>query len=173
MTQRDRRQEILDRVWELINALGITLAGGPNGPKPILAGNANRNRNQLQDDKVPGFLVLDADEVRDPNLRQPAPGLTQARMPVQIMKMTPEIYVVLDGRGVTNENVGKDLNTARLAILDALMTDVQLMKIVGPNGNITYDGCVTDLARNRTMKGQLGISVTFTYPLLIQESAGP
>lgn len=172
MTQRDRRQEVLDRVWELINALAVDLAGGPNGPKPILAGNADRNRNQLQDDKVPGFLVLDADEVRDPSFRQPNPGMVQARMPAQVMKMTPEIYVVLDVRGVTNENVGKDLNTARLAILNAIMLDQQLLNIVGTNGNITYDGCVTDLARNRTMKGQLGISVTFTYPLLIQEFAG-
>jgi hypothetical protein len=49
---------------------------------------------------------------------QPAPGMQQARMPAQMMKMTPEIYIVLDVRGVTNENVGKDLNTARLASLE-------------------------------------------------------
>jgi hypothetical protein len=35
-------------------------------------------------------------------------------MPIQIMRMTPEIYVVLDVRPVGNLNVGKDLNTARL-----------------------------------------------------------
>jgi len=68
--------------------------------------------------------------------------------------------------------VGKDLNTARLAILAAVLPDKQLQNIVGPNGNIVYDGCVTDLASNRTMKGQLGLSITFTYPLIQNEYAG-
>jgi hypothetical protein len=88
------------------------------------------------------------------------------------MRMTPEIYVVLDVRGITNPNVGEDLNTARLAILAAVLPDRQLQQIVGPNGGIVYDGCITDLARNRTMKGQLGISLSFTYPLKRTEYVG-
>jgi hypothetical protein len=68
--------------------------------------------------------------------------------------------------------VGQDLNTARLAILAAVLPDRTLQNIVGANGNIVYDGCVTDLARNRTMKGQLGISLTFTYPLIQNEFVG-
>lgn len=170
--QRDRRQEVLDRLWTLLSTLTVDLVGGPNGAKHIVAGNIVRNRNELQADKVPGLILLDADEVRDPRLMQPAPGMTQGRMPPQVMRMTPEIYVVLDVRGVTNENVGKDLNTARLAVLNKIMTDQQLQTIIGMNGNITYDGCVTDLARNRSMKGQLGMSVTFSYPLIIAEYAG-
>lgn len=171
MTQRDRRQEILDRLWDLFTGITVDLAGGPNGAAQIKPGSVVRNRNELQADKVPGMVVLDADEVRDARQLQPNPGMQMTRMPAQLMRMTPEIYVVLDTRGVQNENVGKDLNTARLTILNAIMTDEQLWEIVGANGNITYDGCVTDLARNRTMKGQLGISVTFTYPLLVKEMA--
>jgi hypothetical protein len=167
--QRDRRQEILDRLWDLFKNLTVDLAGGPNGAVQIKPGNVVRNRNDLQADKVPGIIVLDADEIRDQRALQAPRGVQESRMPVQLMKMTPEIYIVLDVRGVTNENVGKDLNTARLAILNAIFTDQQLQDIVGSNGNITYDGCVTDLARNRTMKGQLGISVTFSYPLLVKE----
>lgn len=162
----------MDRLWAIFESFTLVLAGGPNGSITIKPGNVVRNRNDLQADKVPGIIILDADEVKDMRQTQPNPGMKQTRMPPQMMKMTPEIYVVLDVRGVQNENVGKDLNTARLAILNAIMTDGQLQDIVGANGNITYDGCVTDLARNRTMKGQLGISVTFTYPLLIAEFAG-
>lgn len=169
MTVRDRRQEILDRLFDVLGALTIALQGGPNGPVSIVPGHIVKNRNELQAGEVPGFIVLDADEVRDPRTLQPPPGTQQSRMPAQLMRMTPEIYVVLDVRPVDNENVGADLNTARLAILNAVMTDEQLQGIVGSNGNITYDGCVTDLARNRTMKGQLGISITFTYPLKVQE----
>lgn len=170
--QRDRRQEILDRLYALLSVLTINLAGGPNGAAHITAGNIVKNRQDLQADKVPGMIVLDADEVKDPVLLKAPPGTQQNRMPAQIMKMTPEIYVVLDVRPVGNLNVGKDLNTARLAILNAIMTDQLLWDIVGPNGNITYDGCVTDLARNRTAKGQIGLSVTFTYPLIVKEYAG-
>lgn len=167
---RDRRQEILDRLWAILSVLTVDLAGGPNGAVQIKAGSIVRNRGDLQAKQLPGMIVLDADEVRDPRMLKVPPGLQQVRMPAQIMKMTPEIYVVLDQRPVDNENGGKDLNTARLAILNAIMTDEQLLAITGTNGDITYDGCVTDYARNRTMKGQLGISITFSYPLKVTEA---
>ncbi len=152
----------------------ITLLGGPNGAVTIVPGNVVRNRNQLQADKVPGLILLDADEVKDSRAFQNPPGGgQQRRMAPQLMKMTPEIYAVLDVRVPQNTNVGEDLNTIRMSVLNVIFTDSQLWDIVGANGNITYDGCVTDLARNRTMKGQLGISVTFGYPLKIEEfSAG-
>lgn len=172
MTQVDRRQALLDRTFALFSGLTVDLLGGPNGPSRIVAGNVQQNRNDLQADKVPGFLILDADEVRDVRQLQPNPGSQMTRMPAQMMKMTPEIYVLLDVRGAENKNAGKDLNIARLAALNLMMTDDQLWRIVGSNGNITYDGLVTDLARNRTMKGQAGMSFTFTYPLIVREFAG-
>lgn len=172
MIQRDRRQEILDRLWAMFENLTVDLAGGPNGAIQIKAGNVVRNRSELQADKLPGIILLDADEVKDPRTLRPPPGHQQSRMPIQVMRMTPEIYVQLDTRPIGNENVGKDLNTARLAILNAIFSDAQLQTIVGNNGDIVYDGCVTDLARNRQMKGQLGISVTFSYPLIVAEYTG-
>jgi len=168
----DRRQLILDRLYELLSGLTIPLAGGPTGSISIVPGNIVQNRNELPKELVPGIILLDADEIKNPLTQLRERGLTETRVPSSIMKMTPEIYVVLDTRGITNKNVGKDLNTARLAILAAVLPDTQLQSIVGANGNIVYDGCVTDLARNRTMKGQLGCSITFTYPLLRNEYAG-
>ena len=168
----DRRQIILDRHYELLGGLTIPLLGGPDGAVSIIPGNIVQNRNELPKDKVPGIVILDADEIKDPRAQLRERGLTETRVPSGIMKMTPEIYVVLDTRGITNKNSGKDLNTARLAILAAVLPDSQLQNIVGANGNIVYDGCVTDFARNRTMKGQLGISITFTYPLIQNEYVG-
>jgi hypothetical protein len=168
----DRRQLVLDRLYALLGGLTIPLQGGPTGPLSIVPGNIVQNRNELPKEKVPGIIILDGDEIKDPRAQLATRGLTETRVPSSIMKMTPEVYVVLDTRGITNENVGRDLNTARLAILAAVLPDTQLQNIVGANGNIVYDGCVTDLARNRTMKGQLGISVTFTYPLIRSEYVG-
>jgi len=103
---------------------------------------------------------------------RPKRGQTETGIPPQLIDMTPEIYVVLDVRKPTNVNVGADLDLARLAILAVILPDETLQAIVGANGDIIYDGSVTDLARNRTMEGQLGLSVTFTYPLLPSEVIG-
>ncbi len=174
LTVNDRRQLIIDRLLELLTGLTVPLLGGPNTPSGfgIVPGNVAHNRNELPKEKVPGIIILDADEVKDVRQQLPQRGLAEVRVPSNIMKMTPEIYVVLDTRGITNENAGEDLNTARLTILASILPDTQLQNIVGSNGNIVYDGCVTDFARNRTMKGQLGISITFTYPLIQNEYVG-
>jgi hypothetical protein len=172
LTTNDRRQLVLNRLYVLLGGLTIPLAGGPTGPLEIPPGHIVQNRNELPKELVPGIILLDADEIKDPRAQLRERGLAETRVPSNIMKMTPEIYVVLDTRGITNKNVGQDLNTARLAILAAVLPDTQLQNIVGANGNIVYDGCVTDLARNRTMKGQLGVSITFTYPLIQNEYVG-
>lgn len=171
-TVNDRRQLVLTRLYDLLGGLTIPLLGGPTGAVSIVPGNIVQNRNELPKDKVPGIVILDADEIRDSRVQMPPRGLTERGVPSSIMKMTPEIYVVLDTRGIENQNAGADLNTARLAILAAVLPDQQLQSIVGANGNISYDGCMTDFVRNRTMKGQLGVSITFTYPLIPNEYVG-
>jgi hypothetical protein len=175
MTTLDRRDLILGRVFTLLSGLEILLSANNaslNLPTAIVPGHIVHNRNELPKELVPGIILLDADEIKDPKAQLRAPGGIQGQMPPQLMKMTPEIYVVLDVRKPDNANVGADLNLARLAILATLWPDQTLQGIVGSNGNILYDGCVTDLARNRQMRGQLGISMTFSYPLLPSEIVG-
>jgi hypothetical protein len=174
MTQyNDRRQAVLSRLDALLSDIGpIVLLGGPNGATTIAEGNYVLNRNALPENLVPGIILMDADEVRNVRQTQPPPGMAQRGVSDQVMSMTPEIYIVLDVRKPQNENVGADLNTARLAILAAVLPDTGLWNIVGANGNIVYDGCVTDLARNRLVQGQMGISITFSYPLKRTEYVG-
>lgn len=172
-TQTDRREQILERLEAILGGLTIPLLGDENGgPTSLPAGNFVRNRDQLSAQTTPGIILLDGDEIRDPRATLPPRGLQEVKMPDQVMRMTPEIYVVLDVRQPRNLNTGEDLNTARLAILAAVLPDSQLQSIVGANGNIVYDQAVTDLARNRQMQGQLGVSITFTYPLLRREYVG-
>jgi hypothetical protein len=187
----DRREAILCRIAELLGGVftddtygaGNWVSGGltvpilgdttvPNTVTSIPAANFSRDRNQLQKFDVPAILLLDGDETRDMSKPRAQRGLVENGIPSQIMKMTPEIYVVLDTRTILNVNAGKDLNTARLAILATLFPDRTLQKIIGPEGDINYDGSITDFSRNRTMKGQLGISITFTYPLIGGEVMG-
>lgn len=149
----------------ILSGLSIELTDG----SVIAAGNIVHNRDELPAEKVPGIILLDADEVRDPRFQsnqgrgeRPGPGM---------MKMTPEIYVVLNVRKPQNVNVGEDLNLARAAILNLVLHDPGLQKITGSGGAIVVDGCYTDLARNRQMKGQMGLSITFGYPFIPDEFA--
>lgn len=166
MTAVDRRVLILQELESLLGGLDIELTTGR-----IPAGNFVRNRNELPAGMVPGIILLDADETSDPRYQRPNTGRDINTVPPQIMRMTPEIYVVLDVRKPQNINVGEDLSIARASILKAILTDLTLFQICGSNGQITYDGVVTDLARNRVMQGQMGISITFTYPFIPGEMA--
>lgn len=150
---------ILERLTTILSGLSIELTEGT-----IPVGNFVRNRDQLTKELVPGVILLDADEVRDTRFPTNTAGRSTPPGP-GMMKMTPEIYVVLDVRIPHNKNVGEDLNLARAAILDLVFRDPDLQMFTG-SGSIVYDGCVTDLARNRQMKGQMGLSISFTYPLI-------
>ena len=150
----------------------IPLLGGQNGATSIVPGNIVLNRNELPATLVPGLILLDGDEVRDRTKALPPRGNVENRVPDQVMKMTPEVYVVLDTRTPGNLNVGDDLNTARLAILATILPDPTLQSLVGANGDIWLDGCVTDLSRGRQMKGQMGLSFSFQYPLTGGEYTG-
>lgn len=155
----DRRDRILDELETLLSSLTIELTTGV-----IPAGNFLRNRDELPKELVPGIILLDADELRDPRFPTnqgrggpPGPGY---------MKMTPEVYIVLEVRKPHNKLVGKDLNKARNAIIAAVYGDKTLQQLTGEGGSIQYDGAITDLARNRTMRGQMGLSFTFGYPFI-------
>jgi len=161
----DRRQLILDRLMTILSGLSVTLTDG----SVIPAGNIVHNRDELPGEKVPGIILLDADEVRDARFpsnqgrsERPSPGM---------MRMTPEIYVVLNVRKPHNTNVGEDLNLVRAAILDLVLHDKPLQAFTGSGGTISLDGCYTDLARNRQMKGQMGLSICFGYPFIPDEFA--
>lgn len=163
---------IVERLVDLLSNFTVTLKGdhlsGPIAVDPTLF---VHNRGQLPSEKVPGLILLDADETRDPRYTQPQAG---RKVPVgtAVMRMTPEIYIVLNVRTPNNTNVGEDLNTVRAALLNLILHDATLLTIVGANGQILYDGCITDLARNRTLKGQMGLSITFVYPLIPGELLG-
>lgn len=161
----DRRSLILERLVTILSGLSITLTDG----SLIKAGNIVHNRDELPAEKVPGIILLDGDETKDPRFPQNSGRGT----PVSpgMMKMTPEIYVVLDVRKPQNKNVGEDLNLARAAIMQLILRDTDLQAYTGSSGSIVFDGAYTDLARNRQMRGQMGLSFTFGYPFIPGEFA--
>lgn len=157
----DRRSLILERLHELFVGFSLTLTDGIAKIKP---GNVVHNRDELPAELVPGLILLDGDEEKDPRAPQVA-GRSTPSGP-GLMRMTPEIYAVLEVRKPHNKNVGEDLILARAAIMELVLGDPTLQAYTGSNGSIVYNGCYTDLARNRQMRGQMGLSFTFVYPFI-------
>lgn len=142
----DKREEILTRLFELLQTVpGVTTVA--------------RNRGELPEDLRPAITLLDGDEEAD--LAAVAQGhMVQAP---NIVTMRPEIYAVLQQREPKNENVGQDLNTFRKEILRVIIGDNNLKTLVGTNGLIFYEGCLTDLASGRSMQGQIQVRLAFRY----------
>lgn len=143
----DKREQILSR---LFTVLGTVEGVGTD--------NTFRNRDQLPDDKRPAILLLDADEEG----KQSADNRGRIASSPNLVTLKPEVYAVLEDRKPQNEDVGQDLNALRAKILSAILTDAQL---AGLCHNIFYAGMITDLAKDREMKGQLGLAIEFTYYL--------
>lgn len=165
MTVVDRRILILQELESLLSGLDIELSTGKVKP-----GNFIRNRNELVADKRPGIILLDGDETPAPSA--PMSSGRNTSISTRLMVMRPEIYVVLETRKPQNINVGEDLSLARGVLIRAIAKDAILSQICGSNGQISYEGCVTDLARNRTMEGQMGVAFSFVYPFIPMEIAG-
>jgi hypothetical protein len=141
----DKREAILARLVEIAAALdGVTTA--------------TRNQDELSERARPAIAVFDADEAVDEAAeRQDHPG----RAP-NIVVMTPEVMILLGG---TPENVGSALNALRAKLIKAVLTDSQLITLVGPNGRVRYAGCATHLGHGRSMEGFMGVQFTFAYVL--------
>jgi hypothetical protein len=124
-----------------------------------------RNRGELPVDKRPGVIQLDAHEIAD------IKAFDRGRVAASpnIIRLSPEIYITLEGRKPDNLAVGRDLNSIRVSILKAVLLDETLQGLVSSNGEIRYESCVTDLARGQNMDGEMGLVISFAYPLIPKE----
>ena len=116
-----------------------------------------RNKQVAVDWNWPALLLLDADEESEDALGRGRPPTGLARV-----TMTPETYLIL---GELPENVGTELNRYRARIVKAVLTDAELLTIVGTNGQIAYRGCATSLSRAREIIGDIGLEFAITYVL--------
>lgn len=141
----DRREDILARL--------LVIASGIEGVKT-----ARRNEISVSERSRPGIVILDADEV----VESPATGSGKPARAPSIVSMTPEVVIQLADQ---SEDVGTQLNLYRMRWLSAVLNDAALLGLVGPNGEVRYEGCATGLSRGRSMEGEMGIAIAFLYPL--------
>jgi hypothetical protein len=157
----DRRERILNRVWELLQTM-------PGVESCV------RNRGLLADEQRPALVLLDGDEGVDPRF-VPRSGRGSLTVPPSVMLLRPEVFYLLKNREPQNVDVGQDLSAARRTLLPLLIPAVTqdsiLASLVGSNGSIQYEGCLTDMATGRSMEGQLQFQFVFAYVLNLTELA--
>jgi hypothetical protein len=141
----DKREQILQRL--------VAVAAGVPG-----IATAIRNRDEISERARPAIAVFDADESADERAEQQGHG---GRAP-NIVEMTPEVLILL---GAAPETVGSALNALRAKLVKAVLTDSQLIALVGPNGRVRYAGCSTHLGHGRSMEGFMGVHFAFAYVL--------
>lgn len=159
------REEILERIVAVLGAVpGVAISA--------------RNRADLADttlaDAFPAVIVLDGAEDM---VQQIVPNKT-VRMPPAIMRLRPEIFVILPQRddatnqtlGGVDQPIGPDLSAFRDSCLAALINDAVLcgngrdvQGLLTTSGQIVYRGCSTDMASGRTLWGQLQLFIDFHY----------
>ena len=139
----DKREAILQRL--------VDIAKGVEG-----VATAVRNQDEISERGRPAIAIFDADESAAEHATE-HPG----RAP-NIVEMSPELLILL---GAKPETVGSALNALRAKLIKAVLTDPQLLALVGPNGYARYAGCSTHLGHGRSMEGSMSVQFSFAYVL--------
>jgi hypothetical protein len=152
----DKREMILSRLFTVLQGVpGVATDPETGGPCVY------RNRDELPDNKRPGILLLDANEVAE----EKAKDRNRLSKSPDLVMIKPEIYVTLTTAKPQNEGQGEALSAMRSAVLKAVLLDDTLNDLcgVGKGGEMQYAGSLTDMARGQPMEGEIGIMISFTY----------
>src|SRR5688572_14092713 len=136
------REALLDRLFTVMETLKV--APVPVDERLVTVA---RNRGKLDNDKLPAGYLLDGDE------SVALSGDRKGRVIMQpvLAVMRPQVFVVLKTKTPQNEGVGEALNAYRKRIITLFADDAQLRALVGANGDIAYEGMVTDLKSGMPM----------------------
>lgn len=122
---------------------------------------AVRNRGLLSNEKRDAIVLCDGDETV--KLLPGRSGRGPVMLTTSINTMRPELYVLLKEGRVNNIDVGQHLNAYRIAVCAALSTDTELEALLGAEGGITYNGCVTDLKSGSSLSGEMRLDFAISY----------
>ena len=141
----DIREQILVRLHEL--------AGEVKDIKTAV-----RGVDTVSETSMPAMVVNGSDEVVDQS------GYDRGRpanSPTRV-EMMPDIWIFRAEKSATLETL---LNASLAHFRKAVLTDTELIGILGTNGKIEYVGCKPDVVRGRQMDGTMRVDIVFGYVL--------
>lgn len=139
----DRREAILSRIEAVLQTVpGILTVA--------------RMQPEISESDKPALMLLDGDEQR---LFQDS---TKPGMAPDKFLMSPVIQIFLSS---TADAAGPALNTFRAGIIKAMLDDVTLADLLGPNGAIRYMGCDTGAKRGRRVEADMALLFDLIYVL--------
>jgi hypothetical protein len=130
----DVREAILVRLHEVVAAV----------PSVV---NAERNRIQWDDTELPAVSVIEGDE--EITLLNDDGSFTRPSLRPYLMTAFPQVYI----RAQARDDVGTDINTLRLAILAAVLSDSALNALTFKGRGIRPHSLTSQLHAARTMDG--------------------
>ena len=136
------REQVLARLLELARAVPGIVA-------------AERNVSDVSKLKRPGIAIRDGSEVL---LSQPR---NQRRSEIQLMQSAPAVWLYV-GAGAADQ--GTLINKFMAAYLKAVLTDADLLALVGTNGEIRYEGASLEDPEPEGREARMEISLVFVYP---------
>jgi hypothetical protein len=140
----DPREQILVRLLAVAEAVDPEFA-------------ARRNETLLPDTQK-YVVLLDGEESGAPN----DPNQRRSANAARRIEMTPEVQFRAQAKA---EDVGTRLNLCRAKLIDAVLTDAQLLALTLDGQSIRYEGARMVAERGRSMDGGIGVAFTFTYVL--------
>lgn len=146
----DTRELILVRLSELLGELGLTVF---------------RNRGVLPVDARPCAVMLDGiGEVITSRLGRKGREVSMSYP--MLMSLRPQVFVITKLRPVSEaDQIGPQLSDYLKTILKTVAEDVDLLQLVGSNGDIAPLRYETDMQTGSSMEGQLQVDFEFRYVL--------
>lgn len=138
----DVREQIMARLEEIAAAVPGIL-------------HVARNVVRASDAENPAIYLLEGDELTNEEDLKGRRGMGPRRV-----TMTPQVIIK---RIRSSNEVGPDLNTLRLATINAVLSDAQLQNLTLNKQGVGYDGMETDLAFGRQMVGHMALRFRMTF----------
>ena len=148
----DRREEILVRLYELLQAEAAEQTGI----------NVYRDRAELDETELPAYVLLDGIETA----QTVATGQIRGRRAPALMLLQPQVfYIPKPTENQNNTGVGEALSANRSRLISRIMLDAELEDLLGNNGYIEYRGMDTDMQTGGEVKGQFRLECALAYML--------
>ncbi len=130
-----------------------------------------RNRGRLvskdpetQAPLLPAGIMLDGYEEPMPEDKGLQGQSRRGQMPPITVYWYPQFFIVLMPREtVDNVGVGEELSAFRAKVHKNLVTNKNLLRMLGDNGGITYLGYDSDMQQGNDLRGQMRLDYRFAY----------